>query len=201
MIYGDHKVVKYMAVIFMYFSPRISLLTLRCFVAEVRWLFPVNHQEYWESTKQKNIEPWWELNKKSVLRAHHSNSAEYLTVNLLFLYIVCLVLIVSYSIYGNYFANCLQFICLRARSTETGSKGWTFQTQWQIKFSAKANLFPWLCLLSLCVPYNSSLFLSFPVRQKLLDVGKKNCLKSKLLSVTSAAAKNVLNFFNKCLFV
>ena len=46
MIYGDHKVVKYMVVIFMYFSPRISLLTLRCFVAEVRWLFPVNHQEY-----------------------------------------------------------------------------------------------------------------------------------------------------------
>ena len=57
MIYVDDKVVKYMVFIFMYFLPRINLLTLRCFVAEVRWLFPVNRQEYRESTKQQNIEP------------------------------------------------------------------------------------------------------------------------------------------------
>ena len=57
MIYGDGKVVKYMVFIFMYFLPRINLLTLRCFVAEVMWLFPVSHQEYRESTKQQNIEP------------------------------------------------------------------------------------------------------------------------------------------------
>ena len=59
MIYGDDKIVKYMVFIFMYFLPRINLLTLRCFVAEVimRWLFPVNRQEYRESTKQQNIEP------------------------------------------------------------------------------------------------------------------------------------------------
>ena len=36
MIYVDDKVVKYMVFIFMYFLPRINLLTLRCFVAEVR---------------------------------------------------------------------------------------------------------------------------------------------------------------------
>ena len=56
MIYGDDKVVKYMVFIFMYFLPRINLLTLRCFVAEVRWLFPVKDQEYREPTKQQNIE-------------------------------------------------------------------------------------------------------------------------------------------------
>ena len=38
MIYVDDKVVKYMVFIFMYFLTRINLLTLRCFVAEVRWL-------------------------------------------------------------------------------------------------------------------------------------------------------------------
>ena len=57
MIYVDDKVVKYMVFIFMYFLPRINLLTLRCLVGEVRWLFPVNRQEYRESTKQQNIEP------------------------------------------------------------------------------------------------------------------------------------------------
>ena len=57
MIYVDDKVVKYMVFIFMYFLPRINLLTLQCFVAEVRWMFPVNRQEYRESTKQQNIEP------------------------------------------------------------------------------------------------------------------------------------------------
>ena len=49
--------------ILMHFLPGISLLTLRCFVAEVRWLFPVNHQKKRESWKQRNTEPWWELNK------------------------------------------------------------------------------------------------------------------------------------------
>ena len=44
--------------IFMHFLPGISLLTLRCFVAEVRWLFPVNHQKKRESEKQRNTEPW-----------------------------------------------------------------------------------------------------------------------------------------------
>ena len=67
MIYVDDKVVKYMVFIFMYFLPRINLLTLRCFVAEVRWLFPVNRQEYRESTKQQNIEPWWELKKNAAI--------------------------------------------------------------------------------------------------------------------------------------
>ena len=59
MIYVDDKVVKYMVFIFMYFLPGINILTLRCFVDEVimRWLFPVNRQEYRESTKQQNIEP------------------------------------------------------------------------------------------------------------------------------------------------
>ena len=105
MIYGDDKVVKYMVFIFIYFLPHINFLTLQCFVAEVRWLFPVNRQEYWKSTKQQNIEPWWELNKNAAiteikLRAHHSNSAEYLKVNVLFLYIVCLVCLfpISYMV-------------------------------------------------------------------------------------------------------
>ena len=60
---------------------------------------------------------------KSVLRAHHLNSAKYLKGNLLLLFIVCLVLLVSFSFYGNYLAKCnFLFICLRARRTETGSK-------------------------------------------------------------------------------
>ena len=41
-----------------HFLPGISLLTLRCFVAEVRWLFPVSRQKKRESGKQRNTEPW-----------------------------------------------------------------------------------------------------------------------------------------------
>ena len=53
----------------------------------------------------------------------HLNSAKYLKVNLLFLFIVCLVLLISFSFYGNYFAKCnFLFICLCATRTETGSK-------------------------------------------------------------------------------
>ena len=44
--------------IFMHFLPGISLLTLRRFVAEVRWLFPVSRQKKRESGKQRNTEPW-----------------------------------------------------------------------------------------------------------------------------------------------
>ena len=59
--------------------PRINLLTLRCFVAEVRWLFPVNRQKKRKPRKQRNTEPLLELNQitrllKSVLRAHRLNS-------------------------------------------------------------------------------------------------------------------------------
>ena len=61
------------------FIPRINLLTLRCFVAEVRWLFPVNGQRKIKPRKQRNTEPSLELNQitgwlKSVLRAHWLNS-------------------------------------------------------------------------------------------------------------------------------
>ena len=49
-----------------HFLPGISLLTLRCFVAEVRWLFPVSRQKKRESGKQRNTEPWrWELNENT----------------------------------------------------------------------------------------------------------------------------------------
>ena len=44
--------------IFLHFLPGINLLTLRRSVAEVRWLFPVNHQKKKESEKQRNTEPW-----------------------------------------------------------------------------------------------------------------------------------------------
>ena len=44
--------------IFRYFLPGISLLTLRRFVAEVRWLLPVSRQTKRESGKQRNTEPW-----------------------------------------------------------------------------------------------------------------------------------------------
>ena len=44
--------------IFIHFLPGISLLTLRCFVAEVRWLFPESRQKKRESGKQRNTEPW-----------------------------------------------------------------------------------------------------------------------------------------------
>ena len=43
---------------FMHFLPGISLVTLRRFVAEVRWLFPVSRQKKRESGKQRNTEPW-----------------------------------------------------------------------------------------------------------------------------------------------
>ena len=50
----------------MHFLPCISLLTLRCFVAEVRWLFPVSRQKKRESGKQRNTEPWrWKLNENT----------------------------------------------------------------------------------------------------------------------------------------
>ena len=37
--------------------PDISLLNLRCFVVEVKWLFPVIPQKNKESKKQRNTEP------------------------------------------------------------------------------------------------------------------------------------------------
>ena len=40
-----------------YSIPRINLLSLRFFVAEVKWLFPGNRQKYRESGKQRNTEP------------------------------------------------------------------------------------------------------------------------------------------------
>ena len=53
--------------IFVYFLPHINLLTLQCFVAEVKWLFSVNRQEYRESTKQRNTEPSCELNRTTAI--------------------------------------------------------------------------------------------------------------------------------------
>ena len=44
--------------IFTHVLPGIILLTLRRFVAEVRWLFPVSRQKKRESGKQRNTEPW-----------------------------------------------------------------------------------------------------------------------------------------------
>ena len=44
--------------IFMHFLPGISLLTLRYFVAEVRWLFPESRHKRRESGKQRNTGPW-----------------------------------------------------------------------------------------------------------------------------------------------
>ena len=49
------------------FLPRINLLTLRCFVAEVRWLFPVNRQRKRKPRKQRNTEPWGELNQNTTI--------------------------------------------------------------------------------------------------------------------------------------
>ena len=40
-----------------YSIPRINLLSLRFFVAEVKWLFQGNRQKYRESLKQRNTEP------------------------------------------------------------------------------------------------------------------------------------------------
>ena len=39
------------------FIPDISLLNLRCFVVEVKWLFPVIPRKNKESKKQRNTEP------------------------------------------------------------------------------------------------------------------------------------------------
>ena len=44
--------------IIMHFLPGISLLTLRRFVAEVRWLFPESRQKKREIRKQRNTDPW-----------------------------------------------------------------------------------------------------------------------------------------------
>ena len=52
---------------------------MRCFAAEVRWLFPVNRQKKRKPRKQPNTEPLLKLNQntgllKSVLRAHQLKS-------------------------------------------------------------------------------------------------------------------------------
>ena len=52
---------------------------MRCFVAEVRGLFPVKRQKKRKPRKQRNTEPSLELNQitgllKSVLRAHRLNN-------------------------------------------------------------------------------------------------------------------------------
>ena len=80
----------------------------------------MNHDESWTRTLRL---------LRLVLRAHQLNS-EYLKVNLLFLFIVCLFLLVLFSFYGNYIANSLSLvICPRVGTTETWSKRWNFQKQ------------------------------------------------------------------------
>ena len=49
------------------FIPRINLLTLRCFVAEVRWLLPVNNRKKRKPRKRRNTEPWLELNQNTAI--------------------------------------------------------------------------------------------------------------------------------------
>ena len=51
----------------MHFLPGISLLTLNRFVAEVRWLFPVNRQKKRKPRKQRNTEPLLELNQNTAI--------------------------------------------------------------------------------------------------------------------------------------
>ena len=94
----------------MHFLPRINLLTLRCFVAAVRLLFPVNRQKKRKPRKQRNTEPWWELNQntaalKSVLRARQLN-LRYFKLNLKFLsVIVSLFLLVLFFPFMEIFAT------------------------------------------------------------------------------------------------
>ena len=96
--------------IFMHFLPGISLLTLRRFVAEVRWLFPASRQKKRESEKQRILNHGGENRTrtqrllKSVLRAHHF-IANILSKCSVPVYIVCLFLLVSFSFYGNFFAS------------------------------------------------------------------------------------------------
>ena len=50
-----------------YFIPRINLLTLWCFVSEVRRLFSVNRQKKRKRRKQRNTEPLLELDQNTAV--------------------------------------------------------------------------------------------------------------------------------------
>ena len=102
---------------FMHFLPGISLVTLRRFVAEARWLFPVSRQKEKESGKQRNTEPWrWELNENAAFSKNSATCSsfyrKYLSKSSVPVYclFVCLFLLVSFSFYGNLLA--LLILCL-----------------------------------------------------------------------------------------
>lgn len=170
MIYNDEKIVEWslgvLLFLFMHFLPPINRLTLRCFVAEVMWLFPVNRQKYRESRKQWNTALWWELWArtlrllKSVLLALQLKS-RYFKVNLIFLFIVSLFLFcfVFFSFYYNFFATSSYSLILfpgaGSEQTEQGAKDELSEHKWH-RFLLKQKSFhsyasTWLSFVRLTV--------------------------------------------------
>ena len=139
----------------------------------------LNHDESW--TRTLRLLRW-------MLRAHQINSAKYskANINLLFLFIVCLVLLVSFSFYGNYLANCFLFICLRARRTETGSKGKHFKHKWPKMFTKAKCFHSCACFCFNCDLVFLTVAFSFPLQHaKNVWALEKFCHKSNWVGIRS----------------
>ena len=153
----------------MHFLPGISLLTLRRFVAEARWLFPVSRQKEKESGKQRNTEPWrWELNENAAFSKNSATCSsfyrKYLSKSSVPVYclFVCFCLFVF-----RFMAICwlfLFFFISPLQDTERGSKAEHSKNKWQNINCYKSNKV--LCMLSRFCFYNCTPCLSSLVRQK-----------------------------------
>ena len=109
--------------------PGISLLTLRCFVAEVRRLFPENHQKKRESGKQRNTEPWlWELNENTEFSEISAtcSSVDIATIlsksSAVPAYCLFVFALFFFLLWQFFFATPYSLFICPLQSTETGSK-------------------------------------------------------------------------------
>ena len=153
----------------MHFLPGISLLTLRRFVAEARWLFPVSRQKEKESGKQRNTEPWrWELNENAAFTEISATCSSFYRKYLSKSTVPVYCLFVSFCLFVfPFMAICwlfLFFVISPLKDTETGSKAEHSKNKWQNINCYKNNKV--LCILSRFCFSNGGRCLSSLVRQK-----------------------------------
>ena len=153
----------------MHFLPGISLLTLRRFVAEARWLFPVSRQKEKESGKQRNTEPWrWELNENTAFSEISATCSPVDIANILSkssVPVYCLfVFACLFFLLWLFVGSSYSLFISPLQDTETGSKAEHSKNKWQNINCYKSNKV--LCMLSRFCFYNCTPCLSSLVRQK-----------------------------------
>ena len=153
----------------MHFLPGISLLTLRRFVAEARWLFPVSRQKEKESGKQRNTEPWrWELNENAAFSKNSATCSsfyrKYFSKSSVPVYCLFVCFCLFFFLLWQFVGSSYSLFISPLQDTETGSKAEHSKNKWQNINCYKSNKV--LCMLSRFCFYNCTPCLSSLVRQK-----------------------------------